>query len=202
VVTSIAVGGTGYKIGDKILILGSDLGGTDVLNDVTINIQDTNTTTGAITIINYTGIAPLFEQYSSVSITSLTIGIGAKNLNVSPGLSYYVGQYISIAYDESNYMIGAVTSYSAETGNLYVNVTATVGSGTYGDWKLNRIFDNISGTNIVGTGTGAEFDFAIGSGTATTFDATSMRFEAPVDIYTNTDAFDKYLVFPRRNILV
>ena len=36
----------------------------------------------------------------------------------------------------------------------------------------------------------------------TTFDQSSMRFEAPVDIYTNTDAFDKYLVFPRRNILV
>ena len=202
VITSIAVGGTGYKIGDKILILGSDLGGTDVLNDVIINVQDINTTTGAITIVNYTGTAPFFEQYRTTSNTNLTIGTGFKNLNVSPGLSYYIGQYITIAYDGSNYMIGAVTSYSAETGNLYVYVTTTVGSGTYGAWHLNRIFDNISGTNIIGTGTGAEFDLSIGSGTATTFDATSMRFEAPVDIYTNTNAFDKYLVFPRRNILV
>ena len=44
--------------------------------------------------------------------------------------------------------------------------------------------------------------FDVSSGDPTTFDANSMRFEAPVDIYTNTDAFDKYLVFPRRNILV
>jgi hypothetical protein len=202
VITSIAVAGTGYKIGDKILILGSDLGGTDVLNDVTINVQDIDTITGAITLVNYTGIAPFLAQYNTVSNTNLTIGPGFKNLNVSPGLSYYIGQYITIAYDGSNYMIGAVTDYSAETGNLYVYVTAIMGSGTYSAWELNRTFDNITGTNIIGTGTGAEFDFTIGSGISTTFDATSMRFEAPVDIYTNTDAFDKYLVFPRRNILV
>jgi hypothetical protein len=202
VITSIANGGTGYNIGDKILIQGSDLSGTDVLNDVIINVQDINTTTGAITVINYTGTAPFLEQYSTVSITNLTIGIGSKTLNVSPGLSYNSGQYISIAYDQSNYMIGTITSYSAVTGNLVVNVTTTAGAGTYGDWALNIAFNNISGTNIIGTGTGAQFDLVIGSGTVTTFDATSMRFEAPVDIYTNTDAFDKYLVFPRRNILV
>ena len=199
--TSIG-GGTGYNIGDKILIQGSDLSGTDGLNDVIVTVQDINTATGAITVINYTGTAPLLEQYSTVSITNLTIGIGSKTLNTSPGLSYTPGQFITIAYDQSNYMFGAVTSYSAVTGNLVVNVTTTAGTGTYGDWALNIAFNNISGTNLIGTGTGAQFDLVIGSGTATTFDATSMRFEAPVDIYTNTDAFDKYLVFPRRNILV
>jgi len=39
------------------------------------------------------------------------------------------------------------------------------------------------------------------NGQATTFDGNSMRFEAPVDMYSDTDAFDKYLVFPKRNIL-
>jgi len=202
VIISIANGGTGYNIGDKILIQGSDLSGTDVLNDVIINVQDINTTTGAITTVNYTGTAPLLIQYSTVSNTSLTLGNGSKNLNVSPGMPYSIGQYLTIAYDQSNYMFGAVTSYSAVTGNLVVFVTATVGSGTYNNWALNKAFNNISSTNIIGTGTGAQFDLVIGSGIETTFDATSMRFEAPVDIYTNTDAFDKYLVFPRRNILV
>jgi hypothetical protein len=46
------------------------------------------------------------------------------------------------------------------------------------------------------------FDFEVGSGSATTFDENSIVFEAPVDNYSNTDAFDKYLVFPRQNILV
>jgi hypothetical protein len=39
------------------------------------------------------------------------------------------------------------------------------------------------------------------NGKTTTFDATSMRFEAPVDMYSDTDAYDKYLVFPRKTIL-
>jgi len=127
-VDAVVNAGTGYKIGDRVLIAGSDLGGTDALNSVTITVQDINSTTGAITILNLEGTAPLFSS-----------------------------------------------------GDTYLNIT---------------------GTNIVGSGTGAEFDFVVGSGEATTFDNTSMRFEAPVDIYTNTDAFDKYLVFPRRNILV
>jgi len=127
-VDAVVNAGTGYKINDRILIAGSDLGGTDLLNSVTITVQDIDSTTGAITILNLVGTAPLFSS-----------------------------------------------------GDTYTNIT---------------------GTTIVGSGTGAEFDFVVGSGVATTFDKTSMRFEAPVDIYTNTDAFDKYLVFPRRNILV
>jgi len=38
--------------------------------------------------------------------------------------------------------------------------------------------------------------------TETTFDEGSMAFEAPVDMYDPTDAYDKYLVFPKANILV
>jgi hypothetical protein len=127
-VDAFANTGTGYNIGDRILIAGSDLGGTDALNSVTIIVQDTNPTTGAITIVNLQGTAPLLSD-----------------------------------------------------GETYTN---------------------ISGTTIIGSGINASFDFVVGSGQKTTFDATSMRFEAPVDIYTNTNAFDKYLVFPRRNILV
>ena len=127
-VSAFANPGVGYMIGDRILISGSNLGGEDVINDVVITVQDIDPITGAITIVNLTGTAPLFS--------------------------------------------------SGET------------------------FNNISGTNVIGSGSNALFDFVVGSGEKTTFDATSMRFEAPVDIYTNTDAFDKYLVFPRRNILV
>jgi hypothetical protein len=35
----------------------------------------------------------------------------------------------------------------------------------------------------------------------TTFDHNSMRFIAPVDMYSNTQEYDKYLVFPKRTIL-
>jgi hypothetical protein len=36
----------------------------------------------------------------------------------------------------------------------------------------------------------------------TTFDEGSMAFEVPVDMYDPTDRYDKYLVFPKTNILV
>jgi hypothetical protein len=39
-------------------------------------------------------------------------------------------------------------------------------------------------------------------GNETTFDQGSMQFIAPVDVYTTSDALDKYLVFPKANILV
>lgn len=39
-------------------------------------------------------------------------------------------------------------------------------------------------------------------GNETTFDEGSMQFIAPVDMYDTSDALDKYLVFPKQNILV
>jgi hypothetical protein len=39
-------------------------------------------------------------------------------------------------------------------------------------------------------------------GNETTFDQASMQFIAPVDMYDTSDALDKYLVFPKSNILV
>jgi hypothetical protein len=36
---------------------------------------------------------------------------------------------------------------------------------------------------------------------ATTFDGNSLRFTSPVDVYGKTDSYDKYLVFPKKNIL-
>jgi len=40
------------------------------------------------------------------------------------------------------------------------------------------------------------------SSTETTFDFGSMAFEVPLDMYDTSDSYDKYLVFPRTNILV
>jgi len=69
-------------------------------------------------------------------------------------------------------------------------------------FSSGELYNSIAGTNISGTGVGATFDFLVASGEITEFDSTSMRFEAPVDNYSNTTEYDKYLVFPRRNILV
>ena len=44
-------------------------------------------------------------------------------------------------------------------------------------------------------------NWTYGTPPGTTFDGGSMQFVAPVDMYSNTTAYDKYLVFPKRNIL-
>jgi hypothetical protein len=40
------------------------------------------------------------------------------------------------------------------------------------------------------------------SSTETIFDMGSMAFETPLDMYDTSDSYDKYLVFPKTNILV
>ena len=119
-------GGTGYAVGNQIKILGSQVGGQDVLNDIllVVNTVDNN---GTIESAFCTGLAPLNSA--------------------------------------------------------------------------GELFYNIVGTNITGTGTGATWDIETVPGVATTFDGNSLLFTAPVDMYSNTQAYDKYLVFPKRNIL-
>jgi hypothetical protein len=75
-------------------------------------------------------------------------------------------------------------------------------SGTAPLFSAGNIYYNVAGTNITGTGTGATWDIQVVPGEQTVFDGNSLKFIAPVDMYSNTQVYDKYLVFPRRNILV
>lgn len=126
-VTSIATGGSGYAIGDRILILGSNVGGEDTVNNIILIVNTVNTLTGAVISAFYSGQAP-----------------------------------------------------SGNEGYTYTN---------------------ISGTNIIGTGIGATWNFTVVPGFATVFDGDSLKFIAPVDMYNNLNVYDKYLIFPKRNIL-
>jgi hypothetical protein len=66
---------------------------------------------------------------------------------------------------------------------------------------VGTFYTNIVGTNISGTGTGSTWDLETVGEDPTTFDGNSMQFVAPVDMYGDTQIYDKYLVFPKRNIL-
>jgi hypothetical protein len=124
--TAVFSGGTGYAVGNQIRILGSQVGGTDSVNNITVTVQQVSVT-GEILQAIAQGFAPLN----------------------SVGSFYY----------------------------------------------------NIVGTNISGSGVGANWDFTVTGEDPTTFDGGSMQFITPVDMYSNTQAYDKYLVFPKRDIL-
>jgi hypothetical protein len=70
----------------------------------------------------------------TTSTTSLTITGGTQILTVVLGVNFSGGMGLIIEYDTINYMSGAVTSYNPTTGELVVNITFTVGSGTYNNW--------------------------------------------------------------------
>lgn len=122
----VFTGGTGYEVGDVIVIYGSQVGGTNTLNDITLTVAVVDDD-GTIEQAFCEGTAPMFS-----------------------------------------------------VGNIYYNKV---------------------GTNIIGTGTGATWDIEVVSEDETTFDGQSVRFIAPVDMYTNTQEYDKYLVFPKQTIL-
>jgi hypothetical protein len=81
------------------------------------------------------------------------MGTGTKTFTVASGLSYTAGQPIRMYYDVSNYMYGAVASYSGLS--LTVTVASIVGSGTYASWNIDYIYAGGGGGGSRGTvGTG------------------------------------------------
>jgi hypothetical protein len=66
----------------------------------------------------------------------------------------------------------------------------------------NTVFSNLAPVNVTGSGVGALITVTvlIADG-ATIFDGGSLRFNSPVDQYGLTDRYNKYLLFPKVNIL-
>jgi hypothetical protein len=131
----VFTGGTGYVVGNRIRILGSQIGGVNGPYNPGLN-----------------------QFGNDVIVTVQQVGIGGV-----------IEQALAQGFAPIN-----------STGSIYVNIV---------------------GTNITGTGTGATWDLVVTGEDPTLFDGGSMQFIAPVDMYSNTTAYDKYLVFPKRDIL-
>ena len=103
--------------------------------------------------------------------------------------------------------IGAQTNQTNDV-LLRVNTVSNTGMiegvfcrGTAPLLTVGNTFIDVVGTNLTGTGSGATWDFEVVGEDPTTFDGNSLKFIAPVDMYSNTTAYDKYLKFPHRTIL-
>lgn len=70
---------------------------------------------------------------------SLTVGTGAKSINIQAGLSIAIGQTLRISQTgkRSNWMQGSVSSYSGSV--LTMNITSTAGSGTARRWLVSTM---------------------------------------------------------------
>jgi len=76
------------------------------------------------------------DRFSTTSTTTVTINTGLICIYVAPGLSYGTGQSVVVAYSPGNKMIGVIDSYDTNTGQLFVDVSATYGGGTYSEWSV------------------------------------------------------------------
>lgn len=161
---TIAISGTSYAVGDKIKILGTQIGGVTPLNDLIITVN-TVSDSGAILDVFYEGTSTVDAadtHYDFVSgINTIGSGTGARwDVVVVPGKGGTA--FASVQW---------INSANAEI--TWVN---TIGDGVYWTSNNTTVFD-------------------------TEFDGGSLVFVDPADQDTNTDAYDKYLLFPKSNII-
>lgn len=79
---------------------------------------------------------------ADLSVTSLTVGTGARTFTTRATLPLAVGGTVLIARrddGDSVWMLGTVTGWDASTGAATVNVARASGTGTYADWSVTRI---------------------------------------------------------------
>jgi len=96
-------------------------------------------------------IAGTLSETQGTSSTSNSIGTGAKTFTVDAGKSWVAGMWVLIADTAdpaTNYMAGAITSYSGTS--LVVSVSVTGGSGTKTAWTISQTF--VGGLGSLGTG--------------------------------------------------
>jgi hypothetical protein len=190
---SFDANGAGYAIGDEILILGSDLGGIDGDNDLRITV---NTVGSVGNILNafYTGTASILsigETYANVS-GSIVVGGGTFVGNITAAsttinaISSFDGLMLGQSVSGNGISAAAtITTINEMSGNIVISAPATA-----------------SGQVTIGyKGSGALWTIEVVPGVETIFDDGSMQFTAPADINTDTQIHDRYLLYPKQNIL-
>lgn len=106
--------------------------------------------TGATGVQGPTGATG--DRYKTTSSDSRTISTGINYIfNVDTGLAYTSGEFLTISYDSSNYMIGKVSSYISSVGTLSVDILLAEGFGTYTLWDIN-LSGEIGPTGATGIG--------------------------------------------------
>lgn len=76
---------------------------------------------------------------NGTSTSPITLGVGSTSLTTQTYKQFSAGQYVVIAHTStpSIRMYGQVTSYTAATGELVVDVQLIYGSGTFSYWTIS-----------------------------------------------------------------
>jgi len=183
----VADGGTNYQIGDRLLIQGSQLDGTNGVNDITITVLSVESGGSIANIdssvpISFSGTAASGAQtYSPISQSS-TSGSGINSTwsvtrsdsgdstagsynvtNINPGSNFNPGEQIVIT---GNLLGGATPA-----NDLYIVVGTVGGLGEIATFNYSGtavgtddVFTNLTASNLPHLGAGATFNITRAAG--------------------------------------
>ena len=121
----------------------------------------------------------------------------------APGNAYAAGNQIKIlgtslggATPDNDLLI---TINTVDTGGAILDAFYY---GTANSAASGNSYDNLAGVNVTGSGSGASWDITVVPGIETVFDGGSVTFIDPADTDTSSPAHDRYLLYPKYNILV
>ena len=196
---AVAIPGSGYAIGDQIKIFGSQLGGVNVANDLllTVNALPVAVTTVSNIVGNGSTI--------TISINELTAPYATQDVVVLSGVtpSIYNGTYTVANSTTTTITLFGTPTGAYQSGGVLnsTSISGVVCQGTSSLLAADTSYVNVIGTNITGTGTGAEFTITVVSGHETVFDYGSLQFVDPSTVDTNSQASDRYILYPKYNII-
>jgi hypothetical protein len=58
------------------------------------------------------------------------------NINTNTNANFVTGQFVQLINSINDYIFAQVLSYDANTGDMLVSPTQSVGSGTYNTWEV------------------------------------------------------------------
>jgi hypothetical protein len=175
-------------VGDIIWFTGSTFGGV-------VGFSNNNKIYYILNVINGTQFT-ITDTKDGTTPVDLSTNTGSM---VASWGNYRMDIYeitIQPATEEADAII-LLSPYQQVAPNQYVTVTQGV---NYNTAQLYRPTTPGPGLTLINWQQLISVITVIGN--ETTFDEASLQFIAPVDMYDTNDALDKYLVFPKSNILV
>ena len=174
---AITNAGTGYNLGDQILITGNDLGGATPANDLTITVTNTNLS-GGITDISWTGTSVVVSVIETAYPQDSTSGSGlgstwdiirtdANDSTGNGGIYSISVNNVGTGFAPGNTITLLGTSFGGTSPTNDITITVlSVDSGTGVENIItsgtavgtDQTFTSLSGTNVPNDGLGATFD--------------------------------------------
>ena len=163
---SVANGGSNYSVNNKILILGSNLGGVDGVNDITITVNGVSS--GAIITASGNAVSTGTSTYSAVSGTNIVSGSNATigiQWRINTERQAYFPDYTErfgawVIQSGSGYALGDTLFLNPEqyggSTSATITVTSVGGSGEIDNFAFTGTFN----TSTIKLMTGNSVDFS------------------------------------------